>query len=58
MISPAHPNVFWFVKNSREKLRFIEIFVCRNFLQHPEHSFEITPHYDDAEDSIGCGILP
>jgi hypothetical protein len=23
-----------------------------------EHSFEITPHYDSAEDSINCAILP
>jgi hypothetical protein len=42
------------VGNSGEKLRSIKIFVRRNFLQHLEHLFEITPHYNSAEDSIGC----
>ncbi len=58
MVPAAHPDVFRPVENSREKLRSIEILVRRNFLQHLEHSFEITPHYDGAEDSIGCGVLP
>ena len=58
MVPAAHPDVFRVAENSREKLRPIKIFICGNFLQHQEHSFEIAPHYDGPEDSIGCGVLP
>ena len=49
--------MLWLVDNSREKLCSVKIFVCGNFLQHLEHPFKITPHYNRAEDSIRCGIL-
>src|SRR5262249_53217650 len=58
MVPAAHPDVLWRTENGREKLPSVKICVWRNFLQHLEHAFEITPHYDGAEDSIGCGILP
>ena len=58
MVPAPHPYVFRVGENSREKLRSIQSFVCGNFLQHLEHSFEITPHCDSAEDSIGCCISP
>ena len=58
MVPAPHPYVFWLAENSREKLRSIQSLVCRDFLQHLEHSFEITPHYDSAENSIGCRIFP
>jgi hypothetical protein len=57
MIPAAHPDVFGLPENSREKLRSIEIVVRWNILQHLEHAFEITPHYDGAEHAIGCGVL-
>src|SRR4029453_9016501 len=57
MIPTAHPDIFGLVENSREKVRPVKILVFGNFLQHLEHSFEITPHYDGAEDSIGFGVL-
>src|SRR4030095_13910590 len=57
MIPTAHPDIFGLVENSREKMRPVKILVFWNFLQHLEHSFEITPHYDGAEDSIGFGVL-
>jgi hypothetical protein len=49
--------MLWLVDNSGEKLCSVKIFVCGNFLQHLEHSFEMTPHYNRAEDRIRCGIL-
>ena len=57
MVPAPHPYVFWLAENSREKLPSIQSLVCRNFLQQLEHSFEITPHYDSAENSIGCRIF-
>ena len=58
MVPAPHPYVFRLAENSREKLRSIRSFVCGDFLQHLEHSFEITPHHDSAEDTIGCRIFP
>lgn len=58
MVPAPHPYVFWLAENSREKLPSIQSLVCRNFLQQLEHSSEITPHYDSAENSIGCRIFP
>ena len=58
MVPAPHPYVFWLAENSREKLLSIQSLVCRDFLQHLEHSFEITPHYDSAENPIGCRIFP
>src|SRR4029453_13116272 len=58
MIPAAHPDVFRLVENDRKKLRSNKILVVGNFLQQLEHSFEITPHHDGAEDSIGRSILP
>ena len=57
MVPATHPDILGLSENGREKLRSIKILVCRNFLKHLEHSFEIAPHYDGAEGSIGCGIL-
>src|SRR5215475_15940314 len=57
VVPAAHPDVFRFAENCPEKLCSIEILVFGNFLQHLKHSLEITPHYDGAEDSIGCGVL-
>src|SRR6266481_1028730 len=52
-----HPDVLRFVENSGQKARSSEIPVCRNLLQHLEHSVEITPHYDSAEDAGGGRVL-
>jgi hypothetical protein len=58
MVPAPHPYVFRLAENSRDELRSIQSFVSGNFLQHLEHSLEITPHHDSAEDSIARGILP
>jgi len=55
-VPAAHPNIFRLVENGGEKLRPSEILVCGNFLQHLEHSVEVTPHYDEAEDSTGRSV--
>src|SRR4029453_5947190 len=57
LVPAAHPDVFRLVENNCEKLRSIQILVFGNFLQQLEHSFEIIPQYDVAEDSIGCRLL-
>jgi len=57
-VPAAHPDVFRRLENSSQQLRFVEILVGGNFSQHLEHSSEITPHYDSAEDSTGSRILP
>src|SRR5213592_2846646 len=55
-VPAAHPNILRLVENGGEKLRPGQILVCGNFLQHFEHSVEITPHYNKAEDSTGRSV--
>ena len=56
LISSAHPDVFWRLKTARESSAPLN-YCIRKFLQHLEHSFEITPHYDSPKNSIGPGII-
>src|SRR5436305_265453 len=56
-VPTAHPYVFRPVENGSKKWRPIKVLVCGNFLQHLEHSPEMTPHYRKAEDSTGRGAL-
>src|SRR5256885_489783 len=51
-VAPAHPNIFGPIKNGREHFRVIEVLVSRNFMQHPNHSLEISPHHDAAKHTV------